>query len=244
MIADIFNVAGKEFREILTFGDARGRSKFGILVFVLIFGIIVPLQSGREWVNSPASILVWAWMPFIWVSGIVADLFAGERERHTLEALLATRLSDQAILFGKLLAALAYGFLLTWVIMLVGLVTVNIRSGSGGLILYPAQLTLGALIFSILVSGLSASIGALVSLRAGTVRQAQQMMSIGMFVLFLPFLLLQFLPRTWLISIGNMLQNINPGRIAIWVAVGLLILETILIAIAQRLFQRSKLILD
>jgi ABC-2 type transport system permease protein len=244
MIADIFNVAWKEFREILTFGDARGRSKFGILVFVIIFGIIVPLQSGRDWVSSPASILIWGWMPFIWVSGIVADLFAGERERHTLEALLATRLSDQAILFGKLLAALAYGFLLTWVIMLVGLVTVNIRSGSGRLVLYPAQLTLGALIFSILVSGLSASIGVLVSLRAGTVRQAQQMMSIGMFVLFLPFLLIQFLPRAWLISIEYTLQNINPGQIAIWVAVGLLSLELILIAIARRLFQRSKLILD
>src|SRR5215213_6075664 len=162
MISDILNVAGKELREILTFGDARGRSKFSLIILILIFGIIFPLQNGREWVDSPISIMIWGWMPFIWVSGIVADLFAGERERHTLEALLATRLSDQAILFGKLLAALSYGFLLTWVILFVSLITVNIVYRGDGFLFYPADITLAALVFSLLVSGLSASIGVLV----------------------------------------------------------------------------------
>ena len=131
MIADILTVAGKELREVFTFGDARGRSKYSLLVLVVVFGIVFPLQSGREWVDSPVNIMVWAWMPFLWVSGVVADMFAGERERHTLEALLATRLSDQAILFGKLLAALTYGFTLTWVIMIASLITVNIGFGKG-----------------------------------------------------------------------------------------------------------------
>src|SRR5512147_1623928 len=129
MIADVLTVAGKELREIFTFGDARGRSKYSLLVLILIFGIVIPLQNGRDWVESPINIMVWAWMPFLWVSGIVADLFAGERERHTLEALLATRLSDQAILFGKLLAAMAYGFLLTWIIMFASVITINISYG-------------------------------------------------------------------------------------------------------------------
>jgi len=244
MIADILNVAWKELREILTFGDTRGRSKFSLVVLILIFGIIFPLQNGRDWIDAPISIMIWGWMPFIWVSGVVADLFAGERERHTLEALLATRLSDQAILFGKLLAALTYGFLLTWVILLVSLITVNIAYGRDGLLFYPPEITLAAFVFSILVSGLSASIGVLVSLRAGSVRQAQQMMSVGMLVLFLPFMLIQFIPERWLISIGNMAENMKPLQVAIGIAVVLLIVETILIAIARRLFQRSKLILD
>ncbi|MCK7485371.1 MAG: ABC transporter permease subunit [Bacillus subtilis] len=94
-------------------------------------------------------------MPFLWVSGVVADMFAGERERHTLEALLATRLSDQAILFGKLLAAMTYGFTLTWVIMIASLITVNIGFGKGELLFYPLDMTLAALVFSILISGLS-----------------------------------------------------------------------------------------
>jgi len=244
MVADIITVAWKEFREILTFGDTRGRSKFSLGILILIFGIVIPLQNGQDWVKSPISIMVWGWMPFLWVSGIVADLFAGERERHTLEALLATRLSDQAILFGKLLAALTYGFTLTWVIMLVSLVTINIVFRGQGLLFLPLEMALGALVFSFLISGLSASIGVLVSLRAGSVRQAQQMMSAGMLVLFLPIMLIQFFPKAWLVSVGNMLENVQPVQVAIWVAAVLLVVQLVLIAIAKRLFQRSKLILD
>ena len=244
MIADIFNVAWKEFREILTFGDVRGRSKFSQIIMIVIFGVVIPLQNGRNWVSSPINVLVWGWMPFLWVSGVVADLFAGERERHTLESLLATQLSDQAILFGKLLAALTYGFILTWVIMLVSLVTINVAYGRSGLLFYPLPITLGALVFSVLISGLSASIGVLVSLRAGSVRQAQQMMSVGMLLLFVPFMLIQFIPKNLLVSIANVLTSVQPLQIAIGVALLLLFVEVILIAIARRLFQRSKLILD
>lgn len=244
MIADILTVAGKELREVLAFGDTRGRSKYSLLVLLVIFGVVIPMQNGREWVTSPINIMVWGWMPFLWVSGIVADLFAGERERHTLEALLATRLSDQSILFGKLLAALTYGFTLTWVIMIVSLITVNIGFRDGGLLFYPLELFAGALVFSLLISGLSGCIGVLVSLRAGSVRQAQQMMSAGMLVLFLPFLFVQFIPRAWLNSAETMLQNAQPVQIAVWLALFLLGVELILITIARRLFQRSKLILD
>jgi ABC-2 type transport system permease protein len=202
------------------------------------------MQNGRAWVESPINIMVWGWMPFLWVSGVVADLFAGERERHTLEALLATRLSNHSILFGKLLAALTYGFTLTWIIMLASLVTVNIGFGRGGLLLYPLDLTLGALVFSVLISGLSASIGVLVSLRAGSVRQAQQMMSAGMLVLFLPVMLMQFIPDGWKEAAGNILLNIQPLQAAVGAAIVLFVFELILIVIAMRLFQRSKLILD
>jgi ABC-2 type transport system permease protein len=244
MIVDILTVAVKELREIFTFGDVRGRSKFSLLIMIIIFGVVIPLQNGRDWVSSPINIMVWAWMPFLWVSGVVADLFAGERERHTLEALLATRLSDQAILFGKLLAAIAYGFILTWIIMLASLLTINVSFGRQGLLFYPPPITLAAFVFSILIAGLSASIGVLVSLRAGSVRQAQQMMSAGMLVLFLPFMLIQFIPRAWLSSLGALLTRSSPVQIAFWVAVALFIIEVILILIALRLFQRSRLILD
>lgn len=244
MIADILTVASKELREILTFGDARGRGKFSLLILILIFGIVIPIQNGRDWVTSPMNIMVWGWMPFLWVSGIVADLFAGERERHTLEALLATRLSDQSILFGKLLAALTYGFTLTWVIMIASLITVNIGFRDGGLLFYPLDMFAGALVFSLLISGLSACIGVLVSLRAASVRQAQQAMSAGMLVIFLPIMLIQFIPPAWLEAVGKAVENVQPVQVAVWLALLLLAVELILIAIARRLFQRSKLILD
>ena len=75
-------------------------------------------------------------------------------------------------------------------------------------------------------------------------RQAQQTMSIGMLVLFLPFMLLQFLPKTWMQAAINLAENVQPAQVAIGLAVVFLVVEAVLIAIAKRLFQRSKLILD
>jgi ABC-2 type transport system permease protein len=244
MIADIFTVAWKELREMLVQGDPRGRSKMSLILLVVIFGIVLPLENGRDWVGSPISVMVWGWMPFLWVSGIVADSFAGERERHTLESLLSTRLSDRAILFGKLLAALLYGCILTWIILLVSLITVNLAYGTGTILLFSFPLSVGAISFSILVSGLAASIGVLVSLRAGSVRQAQQLMSIGMLVLFIPLMFAQFLPSSLRQSLIRNVDKINPVEAFIWVALGLLTLDGILTAIGMHLFQRSRLILD
>jgi ABC-2 type transport system permease protein len=244
MITDILTVARKELREMLVQGDPRGRSRIGLLILVLIFGIVIPLQNGRAWVETPASLIVWGWMPFLWVSGIVADSFAGERERHTLEALLATRLSDRAILFGKILAAMAYGFALTWIILLMSLLVVNISAGHGELLLFPVTIGAGALTFSLLVCGLAASLGVLVSLRAGSVRQAQQLMSAGMLVIFVPLMLIQFLPPGLLISAGNFLQRTDPLQAALGVALVLLMVDIALVLVAMRLFRRSRLILD
>jgi len=244
MIVDILTVTWKELREMFVQGDPHGRSKMSLILLVVIFGIVLPLQNGRDWINSPISIMVWGWMPFLWVSGIVADSFAGERERHTLESLLSTRLSDRAILFGKLLAALLYGCILTWIILLVSLITVNVAYGRGELLLFPLPLSIGAILFSVLVSGLAASIGVLVSLRAGSVRQAQQLMSVGMLVLFIPLMLVQFLPSSLRQSLIQDADKINPAQAVVWVAVGLLFLDSFLTAVGMYLFQRSKLILD
>lgn len=243
-MADVITVATKELREMFMFGDSRGRNKLSLLVILVIFGVVIPLQSGVEWVTSPVSAMVWAWMPYMWVYSVVADSFAGERERHTLEALLATRLTDRAILFGKLLAALGYGFALTWSILLVSLVTINVAIRGSGLLFFSPMMTIGALVFSILISGLSANIGVLVSLRAGSVRQAQQWMSFGMLVLFLPFMFIQFIPDAWLESFGNALIHANPEEIAIWAAAIVFVLQIVLLAIAMRLFRRTRLILD
>src|ERR1700690_2017001 len=244
MIADILTVAWKELREMFVQGDPRGRSKMSLVLLVIIFGIVLPLQNGRDWVSSPISIMVWGWMPFLWVSGIVADSFAGERERHTLESLLSTRLSDRAILIGKLLSALLYGCILTWIILIVSLITINVAYGNGELLLFSYPISIGAITFSILVSGLAASIGVLVSLRAGSVRQAQQLMSVGMLVLFIPLMLLQFLPSQVRESMIRDAGTINPAAVLISAAVGLLLFDGILIAVGMYFFQRSKLILD
>ena len=53
MIGDIWTIIWKEAKEILLQrGNLRG-GWFGLLIFVGVFGIFMPLQSGPSWVESP-----------------------------------------------------------------------------------------------------------------------------------------------------------------------------------------------
>lgn len=244
MIADMWTIMWKEIKELLTQrGKFRGGG-VGMLIFIGVFGIFMPLQFGRGWVDSPAGLVYWAWVPFLLVSSVIADSFAGERERHTLETLLASRLSDKSILFGKVVAAIAYGWGFTIFSMLLGLITVNIVYGKGQLLMYPAAIGLGILILSFLVAGLAATLGVLVSLRASTVRQAQQTFSVAFFVLFVPLFLLPMLPAAWLARVSQFLTAANVEAIASGIAVLLLIFDSGLLAIAMARFKRARLILD
>jgi ABC-2 type transport system permease protein len=211
---------------------------------MVIFGIIIPLQGGREWLDSPANLFVWGWMPFLLVSSVVADSFAGERERHTLETLLATRLSDRSILIGKIIAALAYGWGITIVSALLSLVTINVTYGGGRLLLFPWKIGFGVIAISLLIAGMSAGLGVLISLRAATVRQAQQTFSLAFFILFIPLFFLPMLPNEWKLKITQALVKVNMD-IIVMAALGiLLIFDLALFTAAAARFQRTRLILE
>jgi ABC-2 type transport system permease protein len=244
MISDILTIIWKELKEILF---QRGRFRggwLGMVFFVLVFGIFMPLQSGPDWVSSPIGLIYWAWIPFLLVSGIVADTFAGERERHTLETLLASRLSDRAILFGKLFTAILYGWGFTVLSMLISLVTVNIAHGQNGLLLYPLDIGAGILALSFLIAGLSAGLGVLVSLRASTVRQAQQTFSIAFFAIFILIFALPMLPASLQLRLVQLVSKANVTAIVAAVAAALVILDIILVGLGMIRFKRDRLILD
>jgi ABC-2 type transport system permease protein len=232
----------KEWKEILR-GGSRG--KVGLLLFVGIFGFFLPLQMGRAWVDSPMALIYWAWVPLFLVTSVVADSFAGERERKTLETLLASRLSDRAILFGKVGAAVGYGVGITWLSLLLGLVTTNIAHGQGELVMYPLSVGLGIVGLSLLGAGLAASAGVLVSLRAATVRQAQQTLSITIMVLlFVPVFGIQALPLEWKLRLIEAFTAMDVNRVVVIVVVTLAVLTGLLLAAAMRRFQRAQLILQ
>lgn len=244
MIADILTVTRKELKEIWVMGGGGRRGWLGQLILLGVFGIFLPLQSGRAWIETPLVLLAWAWMPYFLAASTVADSFAGERERHTLETLLASRLSDRAILFGKALAVVAYACGLAWVAVLAGVLTVNVAHSGGGPVMYPPLTLLGIILFSLLGSGAAASAGVLISLRAATARQAAQTMSLIIFALFIPIFVVQFLPQDVQIQIFRTLDRANPSQITLAAALVLLVLDAGLIAAAMARFKRSRLILD
>lgn len=245
MIADVLTVAWKDLREVLLQAGTLRRSLRGLAFSLLIFGVFLPLQIGPDLVREPAAILPFAWVPLLLASGMIADGIAGERERHTLETLLASRLPDRAILLGKVVAAVAYGWGLMVVSALVGLVTVNLANAGRGLLVYQpvALVVLG--VFGLLGASLVACGGAVVALRAPTVRQAAQNMNLAIFaVVLVPVLVLPMLPVDVRHGIVELLTSLDWVTIGAGVAAALVAADLVLLAAAMARFRRDRLILD
>ncbi len=242
-MGDAATIAWKEWKELFAEGGGRRGGWYRIAVFLLLVGVLMPLQMGTEWVTSPVVLGMAAWMPFIMISAVIADAFAGERERHTLETLLASRLSDQAILMGKVIAAVGYGWGVMLVAVTLALVVVNLRARGGGPLLYPPWMLEGILGLGLLTSLLAAGAGVLVSLRAATVRQAQQTLSIAsMLLIFVPTFAIPALPATWRASAAARMSGLSAGEVIGWVALGLIVVDALLIAWARARFRRGRLI--
>jgi ABC-2 type transport system permease protein len=241
LVADARTMIWKEWTEFV-----RQRATIiSMLFFIAIFGIFLPFERGARWVTGSGAFINAIVLPVMLVLGVVADSFAGERERHTLESLLSTRLTDRAILAGKYLAIVVYAWGLTLAGGLVALLTVNLTAGHGDLLMYTPRIGFGSLVFSLLGSGLAAGAGVLISLRASTVRQAAQTLSIGMTVtLFVLIAGLAAMPKEIKGAIGDRFDAFGPTGGLVAIAVILLALDLLLLAIAAARFQRTKLILD
>jgi ABC-2 type transport system permease protein len=238
--SDVLTVAWKEWRELLQLGGS-----VRLVILLGVFGVFLPLQAGAAWVESPATVFYWGWVPLMLVGGAVADSFAGERERHTLETLLASRLPDAAILMGKVLAAVSYGWGLVLMMLVLSLVTVNLSARTDSWLLFPWRFAVGAPLLALLGACLAATGGVLVSLRAPTVRQAAQTLNVGILLLiFIPTLGLQALPDSWKAQAGAWVMAIGvDGLLVVSVAV-LALLDLTLLAAAFARFRRSRLVLD
>ena len=247
MIADIGTIIWKEMHELLAgagMGNLRG-GRLGLLALLAVIGIFLPLQMGPELVTSPVVMLLWSWVPLFLASAVVADAIAGERERRTLETLLASRISDRAIVLGKVGAAVVYAWGLTLGSVLLSLVTLNVVHGEEGVILYTPTIAAGVLLGSLLASVLVSAVGTLVSLRAATVRQAQQTMSIAIMVLLFGAVYgVQAAPQAWQERLVTLFAGASGDQIVLAFLGFLLVLDALLLAAVLARFRRTQLILD
>jgi ABC-2 type transport system permease protein len=245
MITDVLTIAWKDTREMLLQSGSVGRSLRSVLFSLVVFGVVLPIQLGPDLVREPGAIIIFVMVPLVLTSGMVADGIAGERERHTLETLIASRLSDRAILFGKVTAASAYGWAFMVVSALVGLVTVNLIQAGDGILIYSPEAIAILAGFGLLAAGLVACGGSLVALRAPTVRQAAQNMSLAIVAAVLvPILALQALPRDVRLQVATTLAELDWLTIGIIAAAALLVLDLALLLAATTRFRRTRLILD
>lgn len=241
LLADIVIIMWKEWREFI-----RQRSTLiGMAVLLSVFGVLMPLQNANLWVNTAFPLMQAILLPPLLVLSIVTDGIAGERERHTLDTLLASRVSTAAVVLGKYAAVVVYAWTLIVAGQALALVTVNLSAGHGRLLLYPAPIATGAATFALLNSGLVAAAGMLVSLRAATVRQAAQMVSVGMMtIFFIMVTAFKVTPRPVKDALADAVHTAGPAAVAATAVTALLALDAGLLAAALTRFRRARLLLD
>jgi ABC-2 type transport system permease protein len=243
---DVRTIIWKELKELLL---QRGTTRRGVIASLIVpiafLGILMPLEQGARWVESPATLVVWIIVPAFLVATLICDSFAGERDRHTLETLLASRLSDQSILFGKIAAYVAYGLGLALLGLALGLITVNISDGHGRLLMFPLKPIAFTVVMSLLGAAFAGSGGVLISLRAATARQAQQTMSwVFMGLVFGGTFIGSKLPKVWKAAAAQYLAGSALVKLALMAIVLVAALDVVLALAAMARFQRAKLILD
>jgi len=243
---DTLTLMWKDLRELpRIYGDSKA-GVLGFLFPVFFLGIMLPLQMGEKWLEPGLNMFFAAWFSIIMVFTMVADSFAGERERKTLEALLATRLSDRAILAAKLLTAICFALAFVLVLNVVGVLTLNVAHlGGGRFLFFPLKVLIILLILPPLAAFAASGIGVLVSLRAGTVRQAQQtLMMSGMLLFLVPSLAIPMLPKEMREAVFAFFTAGGVELLAAVVALVLLAIGVVTVLIADKLFRRARLILD
>jgi ABC-2 type transport system permease protein len=241
---DVLTAVWKE-RESLFRHRSRGLWAITFLLGPCFLAIIAAWVAGPEWVTDSSSQLGTVLVSVIMVAVAIPGLLAGERERCTLGTLLTSRLPDQAILFGRLAFAVAFAFSGVLAFLFVGLVTVNVLHGSGGLLLYALKVFLADVALGFLMAVLSSGVGLLISLRVATVQDASILlvasfllppMFFGLVLLMLPaFLGDQF--RDWVPRLAG-------TQVLLIILAGLAVLDLGVLAALRARSRRTRLCMD
>jgi ABC-2 type transport system permease protein len=238
MFNDILSVVWKERKS--QFRVRGSRLRFLMMLFSpLLLGTIFPITWGPEWLVQLPPLVVATITSVILVAVMVPESIAGERERHTLETLLASRLPDRAILLGKLLVPVAVGVGAALLANLCSLIVVNVAHWRGEILFFSPTIALGSLALSFLMALLTAGAGVFVSLKVATAQEAAQILT---FAIIIPPVLLQLVPLLFREQMQQFLDRVNGPHLLLIVLAVLLVLDVAVLLAAAARFQRSRLI--
>ena len=239
-MTDLATMLWKEFAEFL--GNRRSLRVFAIAVG--IFGLLPTLGAARH-IPPPLRDVVLPMYVLVACAIVVAqtapDLVLRERTGHSLEYLLASRLSDGAIFGGKVITAAVMGCVAALLTVALQIVSLNLHGGGGTvgaataggiqwLYLASPQGRLLAFLGPVLLAAYLATVGTFVALRVGDQRAAYMVTMLSVGVLVLPFVLKLITPH---VTLGWM-----EGAALVFA-----VLDLILVGLGIGLFRRERLVL-
>lgn len=236
---DLLVVLTKEWLELRR-SDSPWVAMATLIVFLGMIGVFLPWLVGPLWLHGAWVMIIWAWIPMFLVTTVTADAFAGERERRTLETLLSTRLSDDSILWGKWLAAVVWVATAMLISFPVGVLSLNVMFA--GTYLPTADQVVATIFVTFAASGLGGALGILVSLKSSSVRHAQQVLAIIVFLLaFIPITLVKLAPQELTMGLVSQLTTGQPAAAGWRLAAILTAVSLPVLALAQLRFRRGRI---
>ena len=248
MFAEIIAIMWKEWRQLLQ------RAGGNLSVFVLrilfslaIFTLIIPVTVKDGAIVDYSWNQIWITIPLIIVLGLISFSFAGERETHTLPTLLASPLSDRALVLGKMSLPVVYGSICPLIVSLCLLVRINIFNSHSDLILYSSESFISGILTSLLVAIFIATLGVYTSMKAPTIRQAQTSLLLTTFiVILLPAILLVItgilIPNNIRQNLLAISQNLNSPTVTAISLLFFAIFDLMLIVLLLKWFDRDRLL--
>jgi ABC-2 type transport system permease protein len=240
MLDDISTVVWKERKSQFRVRGSRLRFLM-MLLSPLLLATIFPITFGPDWLAEIPPLIIAVITSVILVAVMVPESIAGERERHTLETLLASRLPDRAILMGKLSVPLAVGWGASVLAILWSAVVVNVAHWEGHILFFTLPIGLGSLALSFLMGLLTAGAGVFVSLKAATAQEAAQILT---FAILIPPMLLQIVPLLFRDQMQHFLDVVNGTQLLLIVLAVLVVVDVAVLLAAVARFQRARLIVS
>lgn len=176
MIGDIWTVLWKDLRGYRAQFEDRRRAILGIaasVFFLVLIELVVGIHDQIGNAHPVLLIWIWCWLPLGSAVTLSTDAIAGERERHTLESLLATRIPTQALLIGKSLSITIQSWISAFMLAFGAMAALNAALiWRGDFFFIPWSVLLIGPLLSFLLTLLGTLVALLFSMDAPTVRQA------------------------------------------------------------------------
>lgn len=237
---DTLVVTRKEFREQLR----QRRDVLRYIWFAVVFGGLFPLSNLGQSVQAlAAGSLPWlAYAGMVTASGTTVGAFFLERQRGTLETLLATPLPDLAIFAGKVIFGLFISLLSVLTAVIVELLAVNTAllvapqslKGASGAFNFPPLLYFALFVTGPHVLLYVISAGTLISLRVRSIRTANLLGLLSALPLAVPLGLVSLVAQpglNWGFVIALTCAMAAVDAVALRVALGLFSRETVVLNI-------------